>query len=426
MGNTGLFGGGFGRGYGGRGYYGRDDDPTFGSELGDAMAAVGAMNKMKGMADEQKMNSRLDKMAKVMSDSGGDIFAITPDMYGDRAGLAAYASLVKTWRDTEDGKAAVRKAMISNAENQYNMFTTHSGQIEKMIQAGDGQGASLAMENLSRQAHLPYELKWNEQNKSFDVLHNTPEGNVPTGQTMSMGDAWASVQGLVKNRKEFMRSAMTYAQAVADTNLDAAMNPDKTLVARDKKGNELQLVPNIDLPYGQAPKVGFYSPSHGRSFTMDELAQAGFTLPRTTKGDQAERALDVKEEMNSIRADAAAQRASDAAARLGLAQENADLRRVLGDASLAKNDAAMEDDLFDQMIEQSVPGAFKKNKSWFVEGDDGEAHPLDPEIASSARSQARAMTEKQTGRKRPGEDTHVARPAVDPAKAFLDKVLGRK
>jgi hypothetical protein len=428
MSGLGLFGGGSGSGRGyypgyGYGYGGQEE--TFGGELTDALAGVSAMSKLKDVFDTQAVNSRLDKMAKVMGENGGDISAITPDMYSDRNGVAAYASLVKAWRDTEAGKDAVRKSLVANAANQYNMFTTHAAQIEKMIQAGDAQSASLAMENLSRQAHIPYELKFNAQDGTFDVLHNTPEGAIPTGQKMSMGDAWSTVQGLIKNQKEFMKQSMIYAQAVAEGNLDNAMNPERTLIARNDKGEELHLVPNVELPYGQAPKVGYYSPKMGRTLTKEELAQAGFNIPTSIKTAQADEALDLKAEANTIRAEAAAQRANDAAARLSMAEENAALRRELGNASLSKSDAAAEDDIFDQIIEQSVPGAFKKNKSWFVEGDDGEAHVVEAAVIAAARKQARAMVEKQTGRKRPESDEPAA-PAFNPAKAFLDKALGRK
>ena len=80
--------------------------------------ALGLFNNIDRLREQSTLKERGDAIAKALADNGGDFHALDPKLYSDRAGMAALASHVNTWSQTEQGKQTILQNQIKDAQYQ--------------------------------------------------------------------------------------------------------------------------------------------------------------------------------------------------------------------------------------------------------------------------------------------------------------------
>ena len=120
--------------------------------------ALGLFNNIDRLREQSTLKERGDAIAKALADNGGDFHALDPKLYSDRAGMAALASHVNTWSQTEQGKQTILQNQIKDAQYQTRLLGQYGSEIDKAMQSGNADLARSLIGSFSAQLRAPYRL----------------------------------------------------------------------------------------------------------------------------------------------------------------------------------------------------------------------------------------------------------------------------
>lgn len=117
--------------------------------------ALGLFNNIDRLREQSTLKERGDAIAKALADNGGDFHALDPKLYSDRAGMAALASHVNTWSQTEQGKQTILQNQIKDAQYQTRLLGQYGSEIDKAMQSGNADLARSLIGSFSAQLRAP-------------------------------------------------------------------------------------------------------------------------------------------------------------------------------------------------------------------------------------------------------------------------------
>lgn len=346
--------------------------------------ALGLFNNIDRLREQSTLKERGDAIAKALADNGGDFHALDPKLYSDRAGMAALASHVNTWSQTEQGKQTILQNQIKDAQYQTRLLGQYGSEIDKAMQSGNADLARSLMGSFSAQLRAPYRLT-PDKDGGFDVMYTTPDGEQQSGK-MSMQEAYGMLNNFRNNSKEFQKFTLLNGMAMNEMNTQLMMDVNNTVIGKGKDGKQVELVPVVGVGPNGVTQPMYSVPGSNQQFSREQLAQMGITdLMKATDAR--------KEKMDNRRLDMEDRR-------IGLYGQALSLRGNKG-----RSPKASDLNAFNRMVDATLAqmGYGKTSKGYAKMNEYGEPVPVsldDTDFAdalSFAREQVAASFQQNLG-----------------------------
>ena len=346
--------------------------------------ALGLFNNIDRLREQSTLKERGDAIAKALADNGGDFHALDPKLYSDRAGMAALASHVNTWSQTEQGKQTILQNQIKDAQYQTRLFGQYGSEIDKAMQSGNADLARSLMGSFSAQLRAPYRLT-PDKDGGFDVMYTTPDGEQQSGK-MSMQEAYGMLNNFRNNSKEFQKFTLLNGMAMNEMNTQLMMDVNNTVIGKGKDGKQVELVPVVGVGPNGVTQPMYSVPGSNQQFSREQLAEMGITdLMKATDAR--------KEKMDNRRLDMEDRR-------IGLYGQALSLRGNKG-----RSPKASDLNAFNRMVDATLAqmGYGKTSKGYAKMNEYGEPVPVsldDTDFAdalSFAREQVAASFQQNLG-----------------------------
>ena len=237
--------------------------------------ALGLFNNIDRLREQSTLKERGDAIAKALADNGGDFHALDPKLYSDRAGMAALASHVNTWSQTEQGKQTILQNQIKDAQYQTRLLGQYGSEIDKAMQSGNADLARSLMGRFSAQLRAPYRLT-PDKDGGFDVMYTTPDGEQQSGK-MSMQEAYGMLNNFRNNSKEFQKFTLLNGMAMNEMNTQLMMDVNNTVIGKGKDGKQVELVPVVGVGPNGVTQPMYSVPGSNQQFSREQLAEMGIT-----------------------------------------------------------------------------------------------------------------------------------------------------
>lgn len=346
--------------------------------------ALGLFNNIDRLREQSTLKERGDAIAKALADNGGDFHALDPKLYSDRAGMAALASHVNTWSQTEQGKQTILQNQIKDAQYQTRLLGQYGSEIDKAMQSGNADLARSLMGSFSAQLRAPYRLTPDKEG-GFNVMYTTPDGEQQSGK-MSMQEAYDMLNNFRNNSKEFQKFTLLNGMAMNEMNTQLMMDVNNTVIGKGKDGKQVELVPVVGVGPNGVIQPMYSVPGSNQQFSREQLAQMGITdLMKATDAR--------KEKMDNRRLDMEDRR-------IGLYGQALSLRGNKG-----RSPKASDLNAFNRMVDATLAqmGYGKTSKGYAKMNEYGEPVPVsldDTDFAdalSFAREQVAASFQQNLG-----------------------------
>ena len=346
--------------------------------------ALGLFNNIDRLREQSTLKERGDAIAKALADNGGDFHALDPKLYSDRAGMAALASHVNTWSQTEQGKQTILQNQIKDAQYQTRLLGQYGSEIDKAMQSGNADLARSLMGSFSAQLRAPYRLT-PDKDGGFDVMYTTPDGEQQSGK-MSMQEAYGMLNNFRNNSKEFQKFTLLNGMAMNEMNTQLMMDVNNTVIGKGKDGKQVELVPVVGVGPNGVTQPMYSVPGSNQQFSREQLAEMGITdLMKATDAR--------KEKMDNRRLDMEDRR-------IGLYGQALSLRGTQG-----RSPKASDLNAFNRMVDATLAqmGYGKTSKGYAKMNEYGEPIPVsldDTDFAdalSFAREQVAASFQQNLG-----------------------------
>ena len=346
--------------------------------------ALGLFNNIDRLREQSTLKERGDAIAKALADNGGDFHALDPKLYSDRAGMAALASHVNTWSQTEQGKQTILQNQIKDAQYQTRLLGQYGSEIDKAMQSGNADLARSLMGSFSAQLRAPYRLT-PDKDGGFDVMYTTPDGEQQSGK-MSMQEAYGMLNNFRNNSKEFQKFTLLNGMTMNEMNTQLMMDVNNTVIGKGKDGKQVELVPVVGVGPNGVTQPMYSVPGSNQQFSREQLAQMGITdLMKATDAR--------KEKMDNRRLDMEDRR-------IGLYGQALSLRGNKG-----RSPKASDMNAFNRMVDATLAqmGYGKTSKGYAKMNEYGEPVPVsldDTDFAdalSFAREQVAASFQQNLG-----------------------------
>ena len=346
--------------------------------------ALGLFNNIDRLREQSTLKERGDAIAKALADNGGDFHALDPKLYSDRAGMAALASHVNTWSQTEQGKQTILQNQIKDAQYQTRLLGQYGSEIDKAMQSGNADLARSLMGSFSAQLRAPYRLT-PDKDGGFDVMYTTPDGEQQSGK-MSMQEAYGMLNNFRNNSKEFQKFTLLNGMAMNEMNTQLMMDVNNTVIGNGKDGKQVELVPVVGVGPNGVTQPMYSVPGSNQQFSREQLAEMGITdLMKATDAR--------KEKMDNRRLDMEDRR-------IGLYGQALSLRGNKG-----RSPKASDLNAFNRMVDATLAqmGYGKTSKGYAKMNEYGEPIPVsldDTDFAdalSFAREQVAASFQQNLG-----------------------------
>ena len=346
--------------------------------------ALGLFNNIDRLREQSTLKERGDAIAKDLADNGGDFHALDPKLYSDRAGMAALASHVNTWSQTEQGKQTILQNQIKDAQYQTRLLGQYGSEIDKAMQSGNADLARSLMGSFSAQLRAPYRLT-PDKDGGFDVMYTTPDGEQQSGK-MSMQEAYGMLNNFRNNSKEFQKFTLLNGMAMNEMNTQLMMDVNNTVIGKGKDGKQVELVPVVGVGPNGVTQPMYSVPGSNQQFSREQLAEMGITdLMKATDAR--------KEKMDNRRLDMEDRR-------IGLYGQALSLRGNKG-----RSPKASDLNAFNRMVDATLAqmGYGKTSKGYAKMNEYGEPIPVsldDTDFAdalSFAREQVAASFQQNLG-----------------------------
>ena len=346
--------------------------------------ALGLFNNIDRLREQSTLKERGDAIAKALADNGGDFHALDPKLYSDRAGMAALASHVNTWSQTEQGKQTILQNQIKDAQYQTRLLGQDGSEIDKAMQSGNADLARSLMGSFSAQLRAPYRLT-PDKDGGFDVMYTTPDGEQQSGK-MSMQEAYGMLNNFRNNSKEFQKFTLLNGMAMNEMNTQLMMDVNNTVIGKGKDGKQVELVPVVGVGPNGVTQPMYSVPGSNQQFSREQLAEMGITdLMKATDAR--------KEKMDNRRLDMEDRR-------IGLYGQALSLRGNKG-----RSPKASDLNAFNRMVDATLAqmGYGKTSKGYAKMNEYGEPIPVsldDTDFAdalSFAREQVAASFQQNLG-----------------------------
>ena len=346
--------------------------------------ALGLFNNIDRLREQSTLKERGDAIAKALADNGGDFHALDPKLYSDRAGMAALASHVNTWSQTEQGKQTILQNQIKDAQYQTRLLGQYGSEIDKAMQSGNADLARSLMGSFSAQLRAPYRLT-PDKDGGFDVMYTTPDGEQQSGK-MSMQEAYGMLNNFRNNSKEFQKFTLLNGMAMNEMNTQLMMDVNNTVIGKGKDGKQVELVPVVGVGPNGVTQPMYSVPGSNQQFSREQLAEMGITdLMKATDAR--------KEKMDNRRLDMEDRR-------IGLYGQALSLRGNKG-----RSPKASDLNAFNRMVDATLAqmGYGKTSKGYAKMNEYGEPIPVsldDTDFAdalSFAREQVAASFQRNLG-----------------------------
>ncbi len=346
--------------------------------------ALGLFNNIDRLREQSTLKERGDAIAKALADNGGDFHALDLKLYSDRAGMAALASHVNTWSQTEQGKQTILQNQIKDAQYQTRLLGQYGSEIDKAMQSGNADLARSLMGSFSAQLRAPYRLT-PDKDGGFDVMYTTPDGEQQSGK-MSMQEAYGMLNNFRNNSKEFQKFTLLNGMAMNEMNTQLMMDVNNTVIGKGKDGKQVELVPVVGVGPNGVTQPMYSVPGSNQQFSREQLAQMGITdLMKATDAR--------KEKMDNRRLDMEDRR-------IGLYGQALSLRGNKG-----RSPKASDMNAFNRMVDATLAqmGYGKTSKGYAKMNEYGEPVPVsldDTDFAdalSFAREQVAASFQQNLG-----------------------------
>lgn len=349
--------------------------------------ALGLFNNIDRLREQSTLKERGDAIAKSLADNGGDFHALDPKLYSDRAGMAALASHVNTWSQTEQGKQTILQNQIKDAQYQTRLLGQYGSEIDKAMQSGNADLARSLIGSFSAQLRAPYRLT-PDKDGGFDVMYTTPDGEQQSGK-MSMQEAYGMLNNFRNNSKEFQKFTLLNGMVMNEMNTQLMMDVNNTVIGKGKDGKQVELVPVVGVGPNGVTQPMYSVPGSNQQFSREQLAEMGITdLMKATDAR--------KEKMDNRRLDMEDRR-------LGLYAQSLAARGGLGGKGRAPK--ASDLNAFNRMVDATLAqmGYGKTSKGYAKMNEYGEPVPVsldDTDFAdalSFAREQVAASFQQNLG-----------------------------
>ena len=346
--------------------------------------ALGLFNNIDRLREQSTLKERGDAIAKALADNGGDFHALDPKLYSDRAGMAALASHVNTWSQTEQGKQTILQNQIKDAQYQTRLLGQYGSEIDKAMQSGNADLARSLMGSFSAQLRAPYRLT-PDKDGGFDVMYTTPDGEQQSGK-MSMQEAYGMLNNFRNNSKEFQKFTLLNGMAMNEMNTQLMMDVNYPVIGKGKDGKQVELVPVVGVGPNGVTQPMYSVPGSNQQFSREQLAEMGITdLMKATDAR--------KEKMDNRRLDMEDRR-------IGLYGQALSLRGNKG-----RSPKASDLNAFNRMVDATLAqmGYGKTSKGYAKMNEYGEPIPVsldDTDFAdalSFAREQVAASFQQNLG-----------------------------
>lgn len=349
--------------------------------------ALGLFNNIDRLREQSTLKERGDAIAKALADNGGDFHTLDPKLYSDRAGMAALASHVNTWSQTEQGKQTILQNQIKDAQYQTRLLGQYGSEIDKAMQSGNANLARSLIGSFSAQLRAPYRLNPDKEG-GFDVMYTTPDGEQQSGK-MSMQEAYGMLNNFRNNSKEFQKFTLLNGMAMNEMNTQLMMDVNNTVIGKGKDGKQVELVPVVGVGANGVTQPMYSVPGSNQQFSREQLAEMGITdLMKATDAR--------KEKMDNRRLDMEDRR-------LGLYAASISARGGLG--GKGRPPKASDLNAFNRMVDATLAqmGYGKTSKGYAKMNEYGEPIPVsldDTDFAdalSFAREQVAASFQQNLG-----------------------------
>ena len=346
--------------------------------------ALGLFNNIDRLREQSTLKERGDAIAKALANNGGDFHALDPKLYSDRAGMAALASNVNTWSQTEQGKQTILQNQIKDAQYQTRLLGQYGSEVDKAMQSGNADLARSLMGSFSAQLRAPYRLTPDKEG-GFNVMYTTPDGEQQSGK-MSMQEAYDMLNNFRNNSKEFQKFTLLNGMAMNEMNTRLMMDVNNTVIGKGKDGKQVELVPVVGVGPNGVTQPMYSVPGSNQQFSREQLAEMGITdLMKATDAR--------KEKMDNRRLDMEDRR-------IGLYGQALSLRGNKG-----RSPKASDLNAFNRMVDATLAqmGYGKTSKGYAKMNEYGEPVPVsldDTDFAdalSFAREQVAASFQQNLG-----------------------------
>lgn len=234
----------------------------------DFLGGAAAGEKMRQIVGDMQINERVKQIGDAVTQAGGSIDGIDPQLFSDPVGLRALGEYTMQYNSSHEG---LQKAWKNHDQAIMRMHETATYAPQAYAQTHDPSVLDQASDKLG----LPYQTQYNPETQKHDVMYVGRFGLEPTGQSYSSDELSNLYGGIVKDPKRFSQLAFQYALATMRQNEDYLRDPSKWLYDDDGK--------TVFVPRKMTTPTGFRSGyivtdtvnKTSRFMTNEELQQAG-------------------------------------------------------------------------------------------------------------------------------------------------------
>lgn len=234
----------------------------------DFLGGAAAGEKMRQVVGDMQINERVKQIGDAVTQAGGSIDGIDPQLFSDPVGLRALGEYTTQYNASHEG---LQKAWKNHDQAIMRMHETATYAPQAYAQTHDPSVLDQASDKLG----LPYQTQYNPETQKHDVMYVGRFGLEPTGQSYSSDELSNLYGGIVKDPKRFSQLAFQYALATMRQNEDYLRDPSKWLYDNDGK--------TVFVPRKMTTPTGFRSGyivtdtenKTSRFMTNEELQQAG-------------------------------------------------------------------------------------------------------------------------------------------------------
>lgn len=234
----------------------------------DFLGGAAAGEKMRQVVGDMQINERVKQIGDAVTQAGGSIDGIDPQLFSDPVGLRALGEYTTQYNSSHEG---LQKAWKNYDQAIMRMHETATYAPQAYAQTHDPSVLDQASDKLG----LPYQTQYNPETQKHDVMYVGRFGLEPTGQSYSSDELNNLYGGIVKDPKRFSQLAFQYALATMRQNEDYLRDPSKWLYDNDGK--------TLFVPRKMTTPTGFRSGyivtdtvnKTSRFMTNEELQQAG-------------------------------------------------------------------------------------------------------------------------------------------------------
>ncbi|WP_419783594.1 hypothetical protein [Maridesulfovibrio sp.] len=193
--------------------------------------------------------------------------------------VAASAELAKIYGDTEKGKNIIHKNRGENLARQYTTFNAGRAQVRQFLAEGNKDKAVVGIMELSKLLPMPYNLDQHDaETDSFSVKYLESKSGPQEVNRVSFNDVMTTINNV--SEKRFFQQGALHSEAVRKSNLEYRTNPAKHLLAKNKDGQSVTIVPQKNIH--NLSDVDYLVYSAGRDpytlKSMGELKKQGFVF----------------------------------------------------------------------------------------------------------------------------------------------------